>query len=65
MCRRYRHPLYLSALWNALQWLPISFTSSLKRHRDVAMALISIPAGVVSIAGRVWAPFSSAAREQS
>lgn len=55
VCRRHRHPLYRRALVNALKWLPISAGSSLRRHRDPALAAISLPAGVVSIAARLWA----------
>lgn len=62
VCRRHHHPLYRRALVNAVKWLPITIASSVIRHRDLPMALISVPAGAVSIAGRLAAPFSAAAR---
>jgi GT2 family glycosyltransferase len=55
VCRAHRQPLYARGLVNALTWLPITVASSLRRHRDLRLAAISLPAGVVSIAARLWA----------
>jgi GT2 family glycosyltransferase len=59
VCLRHRHPLYRRALVNACWWLPITVWSSLRRHHDPAMALLSIPAGKISILARLWALVST------
>lgn len=55
ICLRHRSPLFRRALVNALKWLPTTVISSLKRHHDLGMALISVPACTISIVARLWA----------
>ncbi len=55
VCLRHSSPLYRRALGNAFKWLPTTVYSSLKRHRDFGMLMVSVPACVVSIAARLWA----------
>ncbi len=55
VCLRHNNPLYRRALVNSFKWLPTAVYSSLKRHHDLAMALVSVPACIVSIVARLWA----------